>query len=150
MAAWCKFDVPTTYDSPTVISPDWTAEDAGDLEPAGIGSRGAAVKLSGLRIYRDKYYIATLYSNERLRQCRSTRSELQRIFADPDQWYAADDVVARPRSIFDPARGGMSNSRSKPTSSCRWETTARKARTAGSGFERTTMSSATCSSARPS
>ena len=47
----------------------WSAADPGDLAPAGVGSRGAAVQLSSLRIFRDKYYIAThRRRRERLRQ----------------------------------------------------------------------------------
>src|SRR5687768_13638215 len=53
-----RFDGPTTYDSDDFIEPAWSPSDFGDLEPAGVGSQGAAVTLSALRIYRDKYYSA--------------------------------------------------------------------------------------------
>jgi signal peptidase I len=53
-----EFDGPTTYLSGELADPAWTPTDAGDLTPAGIGSQGAAVKISDLQIYRDKYYIA--------------------------------------------------------------------------------------------
>ena len=59
-----KFDGPTTYPSDELIVPVHSAADPGDLAPAGVGSRGAAVQLSGLRIYRDKYYIATNANGE--------------------------------------------------------------------------------------
>jgi signal peptidase I len=54
------FDAPTAYLSETLGSrrPRSTADDAGDLAPAGIGTRGAALKISGLRVLRDTYYIA--------------------------------------------------------------------------------------------
>lgn len=57
-----SFDGPTTYDSPELVQPYWTAEDPGDTSPAAIGGRGISLGLQRLQIYRDKYYIAT--SNE--------------------------------------------------------------------------------------
>lgn len=95
------FDAPTTYDSDDLVNPVWTPTDFGDLEPAGIGSRGAAVKLSSLRIYRDKYYIAI--SDEVGRDGNDYRESfatsgsanhwedneaenIQRILANPDLW----------------------------------------------------------------
>lgn len=43
------------------IVPSSTASDAGDLAPAGIGSRGAAMSVKNLRLLRDIYYIADRY-----------------------------------------------------------------------------------------
>jgi hypothetical protein len=41
----------------------WTSDDMqgdqGDLQPAGIGSRGAKLDVSRLAVFRDTYYIAT-------------------------------------------------------------------------------------------
>jgi signal peptidase I len=54
-----EFDGPTTYYSDDLIKPYFSPEDPGDMAPAGVGARGAAVKLTRLKIYRDKYYIAT-------------------------------------------------------------------------------------------
>ena len=48
-----EFDSPTTYEPLGNIRPD-----ASDLRPARIGSLGAAVKVSYLRLFRDIYYIA--------------------------------------------------------------------------------------------
>ena len=53
-----QFDGPTKYPSSELIAPVWTPEEPGDLQPARIGSKGAAVRVSQLRIFRDKYYIA--------------------------------------------------------------------------------------------
>ena len=60
-----QFDGPTTYaaEAAELSIPFYSAEDPGDLAPAGVGSGEAAVRLSQLRIYRDKYYIATTYEN---------------------------------------------------------------------------------------
>ena len=48
------FDGPTTYDAAV----DTTVPGADDLIPVRIGSRGAAVRASHLRIFRDIYYVA--------------------------------------------------------------------------------------------
>jgi hypothetical protein len=52
------FDGPTTYASEPLVMPRSTPEDAGDLQPAAIGSENLSVRLSQLRVFRDKYYIA--------------------------------------------------------------------------------------------
>lgn len=54
-----KFDGPTTYYSDDLIKPYFTVEDPGDMAPAGVGAKDAAVKVTRLQMYRDKYYIAT-------------------------------------------------------------------------------------------
>jgi signal peptidase I len=53
-----SFDQEATYDELPHDFPQSTARDAGDLSPVGIGSRGAAVEVSRLRVLRDIYYIA--------------------------------------------------------------------------------------------
>ena len=49
------FDSPVTYD---LDRADTTVPNAEDLQPVRIGTQGAAGRLSGLRIFRDLYYIA--------------------------------------------------------------------------------------------
>jgi signal peptidase I len=93
------FDGPTTYDSEDLVSPAWSPADPGDMAPAGVGSRGAAVKLSQLRILRDKYYIAGVTGmqdeadyDQPIRIADDTQygqsdaDRIQRIFADPELW----------------------------------------------------------------
>ena len=84
------FDGPTTYESEELVDPAWSPADPGDLAPAGVGSRGAAVRLSQLRIYRDKYYIATEGQNDDydgLSLVGPARARhIQEVFADPNQW----------------------------------------------------------------
>ncbi len=80
-----KFDGPTTYFSPELVSPYWSPADPGDLAPAGIGSRGAAVKLSQLRVYRDKYYIASKGTGDDYQSGPAVGS-IQEILADPELW----------------------------------------------------------------
>ena len=95
-----EFDGPTTYDSDPLVAPMWSPEDPGDLEPAGVGSRGAAVRLSQLRIYRDKYYIASDQNGESNDYEGPVRipgevlaydeaAALQMIFADPALWQSS-------------------------------------------------------------
>ena len=54
-----SFDAPTTYEPLDNDRPQSSAEDPGDLEPAGIASEGAGARVSHLRLLRDIYYIAT-------------------------------------------------------------------------------------------
>lgn len=89
------FDGPTTYYSETLLVPAFSVADPGDLAPAGIAARGAAVKVSGLRIYRDKYYIAIKGGFSQNDYDRSVGTpavidavQIQRIFADPNLWEA--------------------------------------------------------------
>ena len=59
-----EFDGEAAYDGqlvfgdPQSIRPRSTPDDLGDLAPAAVGSRGANLRVSNLRLYRDIYYIA--------------------------------------------------------------------------------------------
>lgn len=90
-----KFDQPTTYDSDEIVAPQWTAKDALDLEPAGVGARGLDARISQLRILRDKYYIAVSggypFDYESL---SSDPDYLQRVFSTPEEWQSS--------KVFDP------------------------------------------------
>jgi signal peptidase I len=79
------FDLPTTYDSDDLLVPTYSAAEPGDLAPAGVGSRGAAVKVSSLRIFRDKYYIATTGTGNDYDQPLDPGS-IQDAFRDPSKW----------------------------------------------------------------
>ncbi len=93
------FDGPTTYDSDDLVSPVWSAADPGDLAPAGIGSRGAAVRVKSLRVLRDKYYIAVKGTGaaDDINDYRGNieipgspiryeAEAIQAIFANPELW----------------------------------------------------------------
>ena len=83
--ALVKFDGPTTYDSAELVKPIWSPADPGDLAPAGVGSRGAAIKFSDLRIFRDKYYIAS--TGERNDYDGHPPSDLiQQSMTNPELW----------------------------------------------------------------
>jgi signal peptidase I len=90
-----SFDGQTRYASDEIVAPQWNAQDGLDLEPAGVGVQGARVKLSHLRIYRDKYYIAidgqdralTDYENDYAYGATPPgKPTLPDVFASPDQW----------------------------------------------------------------
>lgn len=91
-----KFDAPTTYESPDLLVPYFSASDPGDLSPAGVGSRGAQVKIHRLRLYRDKYYIACRgYSNSDYDRPLDPE-RIQSVFRTPATWessglFAADN-----------------------------------------------------------
>ena len=52
------YDVGQVFGDRSEILPRTSAEDAGDLAPAGIGSRGAELAVTRLQLWRDIYYIA--------------------------------------------------------------------------------------------
>jgi signal peptidase I len=93
-----SFEGPTTYETDVLPVPVWSEEDAGDLQPARIGTEGAAVKASHLRIYRDKYYIAVNRAhgyddmNDYLHDDHP--DDIQAIYADPTTWQTT--------GLFDP------------------------------------------------
>ncbi len=66
-----EFDASTSYDAQQVfggrdnVIPRTSDQDLGDFAPAGIGARGAKLKVSRLQVWRDIYYIADDY--ERMR-----------------------------------------------------------------------------------
>jgi signal peptidase I len=53
------FDGPTTYVPVRDVKPQWSPEDAGDLEPAGVGSEDADLLVSRLQLHRDVYYVSS-------------------------------------------------------------------------------------------
>jgi hypothetical protein len=63
------FEGGTAYDAKAVfgdrekLRPQTSAEDPGDLAPAGVGARDAKLSISRLQIWRDIYYIADSYRN---------------------------------------------------------------------------------------
>lgn len=86
-----SFDDPTTYEYLDNDRPDGKE----DLAPLGVGSRGATVTASHLRVLRDIYYIADIFpyadpisdyqSTERLIPWRSG-DKLTEFLATPEKW----------------------------------------------------------------
>jgi signal peptidase I len=67
-----EFEGGTAYDAEQVfgdrgrIIPQTSEDDPGDLAPAGIGARNARLSVTGLRLWRDIYYIADSYERMRV------------------------------------------------------------------------------------
>lgn len=86
-------------------------EKPGDLAPAGVGSAGATVAVSHLRLYRDVYYIADKFGlgsgnviseNPELGQyARWSRREFLEFLSTPSQWQLKDGRVG---SVFSARR----------------------------------------------
>ena len=127
-------------DSDDLIVPAYSAADPGDLAPAGIGSRGAAVQahrslrdLSRQVLHRRRT-AATANNDYRSPSPASTPSKRSsEIFRRPDAVGQPADLFAAGQS---PARRV---SRWRQISSCRWATTARKAPTPATGSTARTM-----------
>jgi signal peptidase I len=85
-----QFDRPTTYDSESLGT---AMPKAIDLSPAGIASRGAALRVEHLKLRRDIYYIALKYPTHSF-------SEFDRPpdLTSPDRWQ--EDFRLRPSEDF--------------------------------------------------
>ena len=81
------FDGPTTYMSEPLVLPRSTPQDSGDLQPAAIGSKSLKVRLSQLRVYRDKYYIAQKDDDGRLIERDPPYiPDLSEFLKSPEEW----------------------------------------------------------------
>lgn len=80
-----KFDSPPRFNSPREMSPRWSSSDPGDAEPLGIGSRGCAMTVDRIRVYRDIYYLAIKSDGEPLIGLDSTDYA--------DQFKTQDDMI---------------------------------------------------------
>jgi signal peptidase I len=101
------FDSPPTYEGLDNEVPQAGSAGGGDLAPLGIGSRGAAISINHLRVWRDIYYIAVRHPMERIGPINDyqtndstvptmTRDELAEFFCTPARW-----TDARGASVFD-------------------------------------------------
>ena len=97
------FDGPTTYRSEGDVVPRWSPEDAGDLEPAGIGSQGAALSISRLKMYRDVYYISSTHETSETDYAeRFGDREILEVFRSPASWEETRIFASRrPHAEFD-------------------------------------------------
>lgn len=96
---FAKVDGPATYRVAGNERPYWSPSDPGDAEPAGIGSRGAAMAIRRLRVLRDVYYTsqdAESYHHER------TGSFEKADRVDPTRWKKAKFVGGRDSRVFTP------------------------------------------------
>ncbi|MEQ8789078.1 MAG: signal peptidase I [Pirellulaceae bacterium] len=114
-------DQPITFDGPTTFVPSgqtrpvWSPEDPGDLAPVGIGVRGAALKLTRIRVLRDVYYIAvwsdgyrTEWENipQEYRPNYRDEAEIPPILRSPEQW-ATTELFARRNELLLPEGGPL-------------------------------------------
>ncbi|MFK8114468.1 MAG: signal peptidase I [Rubripirellula sp.] len=97
-----EFDKPTTYDArqfrtPEQNHPQYLVAHPLDAAPAAVAVRGGKSTVHGLKIDRDKYYIATSNSNFgihdydqnllwRLSGGSVSHRDIQNVFASPEQW----------------------------------------------------------------
>jgi len=126
-----SFDAPTTYDDlgnhvPTTL----------DLSPVGIACRGAHVEVSGLKIYRDLYYIATTYSsgNDLQSDYKTPRPP---DLANPATWYVFRNYMRRVEFPLGPDQFlvlGDNSPKSKDSRIFFWPDTKYKIRVPGTGF----------------
>ena len=83
-----KFDGPTTYQPERDVKPKWSAEDPGDLEPAGIGAQGVPLSVSRLRVLRDVYYVAVTSRTPMRNEYEGAWNEdrILDVLASPQTW----------------------------------------------------------------
>ena len=99
-----QFDASSQYDADTVFGnrremrPQTSANDPGDLAPAGVGVVDADLEITHLELSRDIYYIASShrYSNAQVTDAPEMESyNRSRYLYDPSTW----DVFLKRRSV---------------------------------------------------
>jgi signal peptidase I len=106
-----SFDGGTAYDAAKVfgdrreILPRSSAEDPGDLAPAGVGARGAKLAATRLRLWRDIYYIADHHRQHPQRVGTNISDydvppDVMRMLSEPDRW----DVFATRQHVDFPLK----------------------------------------------
>jgi len=109
-----EFDGPTTYVPDENVKPKWSPQDAGDLEPAGLGAEGVALRVKNLQVLRDVYYVASSYETEEDGRVPaeddyedllypgsiSNRANyVAHVFADPQSWATTTLFDARRENV---------------------------------------------------
>jgi signal peptidase I len=106
-----EFDGPTTYEPDGNVKPQWSPQDAGDLEPAGLGAEGVAVQVNSLQVLRDVYYVASSYLTEEngripaeddyedLLYNGSRVDYVTGVFSDPKSWATTGLFDARRENV---------------------------------------------------
>jgi signal peptidase I len=95
-----EFDGPTTYTRVTDPTPFWLPTDPGDLAPAGIGTRGAALRVSRLRVLRDVYYLAIVHPMDMLDYANAGEGQVVRILRQPSEWNTTSLFTSRRTAEF--------------------------------------------------
>ncbi len=101
-----EFDGPTTYVPEWNVKPKWSPQDPADLEPAGLGAEGVALRVERLRVLRDVYYVAVSYKMFPAEDdyddllYAGTRDEyIAGVFADPKSWATTPLFDARREDV---------------------------------------------------
>jgi signal peptidase I len=90
--------------------PSWSADDAGDLAPLGIGGEGIEMTVTNLRVLRDIYYVAAkstfghqtnIASDYENGLKRFTPQDVVRVFKDPSVWATTDLFDLRQTQQFE-------------------------------------------------
>jgi signal peptidase I len=93
------FDSPTTFATRPNCNPAYSDADHLDLAPAGVGTKGAQFSVSGLRILRDIYYIAS-DSSSTDSSIGKNADELTDIFRSPEKWDESQVFSSRQSHLF--------------------------------------------------
>ena len=97
----CEFDAPTTFPVNPNDQPVTSAEDPGDLAPAGFAVKNAEVKVNNFQILRDIYYIATRMSFASTSDYRSDRHrDIIEELKDPKQWLRSDNLFDQRNEVI--------------------------------------------------
>jgi len=100
-----QFDAPTEYAAPALPKPT-----DGDLVPAGIAAKGAAVQVSQIKLERDIYYRSeyVVDKDDHGPQPRNkeeydsyNKEQLNALLSSPDQWYAEYKSHSEPPAVFE-------------------------------------------------
>lgn len=106
-----EFDGPTTYVPQRNVKPSWSLQDAGDLEPVGLGAAGVGLRVERLRVLRDVYYVASSYHTEEegripadddyqaLLYTGDRDDYIAHVFADPKSWATTGLFDARRENV---------------------------------------------------
>ena len=102
-----EFDAPTTFEL-NIMRPESTPHEPGDLAPAGIGSRGVALRVNAIQLWRDIYYIADSHEHNGPGAGLSdfpfdarpvfeslSPEEYAKFLSDPNQW----EVYTKRRAV---------------------------------------------------
>lgn len=96
-----KFDGPTTFDPGDDVAPQWSPSDPGDAEPIGVGSRGAAVTFTRLKVLRDIYYVAANSSHDFDYRQGYQPFRILEVLATPSSWNNNPLFADRGEAVFE-------------------------------------------------
>ncbi len=104
-----KFDAPT-FERAEIPVPKWSASNAGDAEPLGVGGQNVDLLVKRLKVKRDIYYTSAGGTNRMAGGNIESENgfdyidELKPVFQDPTSWSTPDpvDLFSRGKGLNDP------------------------------------------------